>query len=210
MIAAGRRSKTSVIAACSASSSTTPVPNVSTNRPTGSALPMAYATWTSHLVARPGGDDVLGDPAHRVGGGAVDLGRVLAGEGAAAVAGVAAVGVDDDLAAGEAGVAHRAADDELAGRVDEQPVALGLEAEVGDLRRDDVLGDVGGEQADDVDVLGVLRGHDDGVEARRACRRRTRWSPGSCRRGAGRARRRPCGPASAAGPGGAPARSAAA
>jgi hypothetical protein len=28
-----------------------------------------------------------------------------------------------------------------------------------------VLGDVGGEQADDVDVLGVLRGDDDGVEA---------------------------------------------
>jgi hypothetical protein len=30
----------------------------------------------------------------------------------------AAVGVDDDLAAGEAGVAVRAADDEAAGRVD--------------------------------------------------------------------------------------------
>ena len=58
------------------------------------------------------GDDVLGDPAHGVGRGAVDLRRVLAGEGAAAVAGHAAVGVDDDLATGQAGVAHRAADDE--------------------------------------------------------------------------------------------------
>ena len=53
MIAAGRRSNTSVMAVCSTSSATVPVPKVSTNRPTGSALPMAYATWTSHLVARP-------------------------------------------------------------------------------------------------------------------------------------------------------------
>ena len=68
-------------------------------------------------VGEPGGDDVLRDVAGRVGGRAVDLRRVLAREGAAAVAGRAAVGVDDDLAAGEAGVAHRAADDELAGRV---------------------------------------------------------------------------------------------
>jgi hypothetical protein len=35
----------------------------------------------------------------------------------------AAIGVDDDLAAGQAGVAVRAADDELAGRVD-VPVAV--------------------------------------------------------------------------------------
>ena len=71
-------------------------------------------------VGEAGGDHVLGDVAGRVGGGAVDLRRVLAGEGAAAVAGRAAVGVDDDLAAGEAGVADRAADHELAGRVDEE------------------------------------------------------------------------------------------
>ncbi len=78
-----------------------------------------------HLGAlgEAGGDDVLGDLAGGVGGGAVDLRRVLAGEGAAAVAGHAAVGVDDDLAAGEAGVADGAADDEAAGRVDEEVVA---------------------------------------------------------------------------------------
>jgi hypothetical protein len=58
-----------------------------------------------------------------VGGRAVHLGRILAGEGAAAVTGHAAVGVDDDLATGQAAVAHRAADDELAGRVD---VELGV------------------------------------------------------------------------------------
>ena len=56
-------------------------------------------------VGEPGGDHVLGDVAGRIGGRAVDLGGILAREGAAAVAGGAAVGVDDDLAAGEAGVA---------------------------------------------------------------------------------------------------------
>ena len=74
-------------------------------------------------LGEAGGDDVLGDVAGGVGGRAVDLGRVLAGEGAAAVAGHAAVGVDDDLAAGEAGVADRAADHELAGRVDQEALA---------------------------------------------------------------------------------------
>ena len=64
------------------------------------------------------GDDVLGDVAGHVGGRAVDLRGVLAAERAAAVAAPAAVGVDDDLAAGHARVAVRAADDELAGRVD--------------------------------------------------------------------------------------------
>ena len=71
-------------------------------------------------VGEAGGDDVLGDVARGVGGRAVDLRRVLAAERAAAVAGHAAVGVDDDLAAGQAGVADRAADDEAAGRVDEE------------------------------------------------------------------------------------------
>ena len=59
-------------------------------------------------VGEPGGDHVLGHVARHVGGRAVDLRGVLAGEGAAAVAGHAAVGVDDDLAAGQAGVADRA------------------------------------------------------------------------------------------------------
>ena len=64
------------------------------------------------------GDDVLGEVARGIGGRAVDLGRVLAAERAAAVRGRAAIGVDDDLAAGEAGVAVGAADLEAAGRVD--------------------------------------------------------------------------------------------
>jgi hypothetical protein len=102
---------------------------VSTNRPDRLGLADGVRDLDLAAGGEPGGDDVLGDPAHGVGGGAVHLGRVLAGEGAAAVPGVAAVGVDDDLAAGEAGVAHRTADDELAGRVHQQPVALGLDAE---------------------------------------------------------------------------------
>ena len=81
-----------------------------------------------HLAAggQAGGHHVLGDVAPHVGGRAVDLGGVLAAEGAAAVAAHAAVGVDDDLAAGDAGVAHGAADDEAAGGVDED---LGLPVE---------------------------------------------------------------------------------
>ena len=63
-------------------------------------------------------DDVLGQIARGIGRRAIDLGRVLAGEGAAAVRRRAAVGVDDDLAAGQPGVAVGTADDELAGRVD--------------------------------------------------------------------------------------------
>ena len=58
------------------------------------------------LRRQAGGDDVLRRPARAVGGAAIDLGRVLAAEGAAAMARVAAVGVDDDLATGEAGVRH--------------------------------------------------------------------------------------------------------
>ena len=70
-------------------------------------------------LGEPGRDDVLGDVARHVAGRAVDLRRILARERAAAVRRRAAVGVDDDLAAGDAGVAVRAADDESAGRVDE-------------------------------------------------------------------------------------------
>jgi hypothetical protein len=110
------------------------------------------------------GHRVLGHPAHRVGGGAVDLGRVLAGERAAAVAGEPAIGVDDDLAAGEARVSHRAAHDEPAGGVDQQAHVGDVDAEVADLRADDVLADVGREHGVQVDVGGVLGGDDHCVE----------------------------------------------
>ena len=67
-----------------------------------------------------GGHDVLRDLAAHVSRAAIHLGRVLAGERAAAVTAHAAVAVDDDLAAGQTGVALRSADDETAGRIDEK------------------------------------------------------------------------------------------
>ena len=79
-----------------------------------------------------GGDDVLGEVAGDIGGRAIDLGRVLAAERAAAVRGRAAIGIDDDLAAGQPGVAVGSADLEAAGRVD---VVYGLAQQH---RRDDV------------------------------------------------------------------------
>ena len=56
-------------------------------------------------LRQAGGNDVLGEVSADISGRAVDLGRVLAGEGAAAVRGRAAIGVDDDLATCEACVA---------------------------------------------------------------------------------------------------------
>src|SRR5262249_44968953 len=47
-----------------------------------------------------GSHDVLGDVTRHVASGAVDLGRILAGKRAAAVAAVAAIAVHDDFAAG--------------------------------------------------------------------------------------------------------------
>jgi hypothetical protein len=55
-------------------------------------------------------DDVLREIAGDVGRRTIDLGRILARKRAAAVRGSAAIGVDDDLAAGEARVAVRPAD----------------------------------------------------------------------------------------------------
>ena len=70
------------------------------------------------FVRQSGGDDILGDVAGHVGRRAVDLGRIFAGERAAAVGGHAAIGIDDDLAAGHAGIGLRPADHKFAGRID--------------------------------------------------------------------------------------------
>jgi hypothetical protein len=100
-----------------------------------------------------------------VAGRAIDLRRILAGERAAAVTAHAAVGVDDDLAAGEAAVALRSADDEATRRVDVE-----LRVLVDQLLRDDLLD----HQLDDglaerlvFDALVVLRRDDDRVAADR-------------------------------------------
>ena len=111
-------------------------------------------------VGEARGDHVLGHPARRVGGGAVDLGRVLAREGAAAVASHAAVGVDDDLAAREPRVADRAADHEAPGGVDEEVllrVQLALVVELGRQDRvQHVLPEVGANQRVAVDPVAML------------------------------------------------------
>ena len=69
-------------------------------------------------VRQTGRDQILGDVAGHVAGRAVHLGRILARERAAAMTAVAAVGIHDDLAAGEPGVAHGPADHEAAGGID--------------------------------------------------------------------------------------------
>lgn len=63
-------------------------------------------------------DELAGDPAGEVGGGAINLGGVFTGEGSAAVAGVATVGIHNYLTPGEAAIALGSADDKLAGWVD--------------------------------------------------------------------------------------------
>src|SRR5699024_12235543 len=103
----------------------------------------------------PAGDEGYRGLAGCVRCGAVDLAGVLAGEGAAAVAGCSAVRVDDDLPPGEPGVSVGAADDEAARGIDEE--AYPVEVDVGG---DDLFDHV----ADVVDVLAVLHGDEDGVE----------------------------------------------
>ena len=61
-------------------------------------------------LRQPRRHHVLREVARRIGRRAVDLGRILAREGPAAVRRRAAVGVDDDLAPGQPGVAVRPAD----------------------------------------------------------------------------------------------------
>ena len=78
-----------------------------------------------------GCDHVFGDVARIVCRAAVNLCRVLAAERAAAVTGKAAVGVNNDLSAGQTRVADGAADDESAGGIDKN---LGIPEQ---LRRND-------------------------------------------------------------------------
>ena len=72
-------------------------------------------------VRETGRYDVLGDVPRRVSGRSVHLGRVLAGESTATVAGHAPVGVDDDLPPGQSGVGARPPDLEHSRRVHEDP-----------------------------------------------------------------------------------------
>jgi hypothetical protein len=129
---------------------------------------LRHADRVGHLhlgpLGQPGRDHVLGDVARHVGARPVHLRRVLAGEGATAVWARAAVGVHDDLAAGEPGVAHRPACHEPAGRVDVVDDLVGIDERRRHHGLDHVLDDV---VADLVlaDVVGVLARHDDGLDA---------------------------------------------
>ena len=89
-------------------------------------------------LGQTSGDNVLRHIATHVGGAAVHLGGILAGEGPAAVTTKATVAVHDDLAAGQAGVALRSTDDEVAGGVDEE-FGLGGEHPLGQHLLDDFL-----------------------------------------------------------------------
>jgi len=125
----------------------------------------SHADGVSHLhlaaVRQTRSNHVLGDPAGGVCRGAVDLRAVLAAECAAAVTAHAAVGVDNDLTAGQAAVAHGAADDESAGGVD---VDAGVRRKLHALALKHGADDVGldlGAQLLGGDLLGMLRGHHD-------------------------------------------------
>ena len=102
MMPLGVSAKCSRISATIRLSGSLPVPKVSTWTETGSATPIAYASWIERPLGDAGRHEVLGDVARHVGGRSVDLRRIFARERAAAVRRAAAVGVHDDLAARQA------------------------------------------------------------------------------------------------------------
>ena len=119
------------------------------------------------LTRQPGCHHVLGDVARCVGCRTVDLGRILAAEGATAMRAGSAIGVDDDLAPRQAAVPLWAPYDKAAGRVDQ---VLGVDEP---FRRDDGLDDLlddgfvefGLHPVAHTHVRMVLAGDDDGLDA---------------------------------------------
>src|SRR5262249_61063960 len=83
----------------------------------------------------------LGAPGAGVGRRGVVLGGALPAEGPPAVAGHAAVGIDDDLSSGETGVAVWTADHEAAGGIDEKTGATIVQPGPLEDRLDDRLDD---------------------------------------------------------------------
>ena len=133
MMPFGRKSKCFSTSLAILSSAILPVPKVSTIRLTGPRDSDRVGDLHFAAARELGGDDVLGDVARGVCRRAIDLGRVLAGEGAAAVPRRTAVAVDDDLATGEAGVAHGTADHETPGRID-QKLGIGRSGDFSGIR----------------------------------------------------------------------------
>ena len=153
---------------------------------TGCAIADGVGDLDLEPVRQPGRDDVLGDIARGVRRRAVDLGGVLAGECAAAMTGHAAVGVHDDLAAGQAGVGHRPADLEATARVDEKFVVRSSSSSAGT-----TCSMTWSMTSRSICVVArrpvMLCRNDDRVDAHRLAMR-TPPSPGSCRRAAGSGR----------------------
>src|SRR6266436_3440742 len=99
-------------------------------------------------VSQSGRNHVLGEVARRIGGGAIDLGGVLAGERTAPMWSSPAIGVHDDLAPGQATITLRTADHEFSGRVDMPNRMLAdpaLWQGLADIRFNDGLDVVGGQ-----------------------------------------------------------------
>ena len=112
--------------------------------------------------------DVLGHPAGSVRRGAINLRRILSGERATAVAGHAAVGVDDDLATRQARICGRPAQHEATGGVNESLHLTRSQSQPGLLN--DGVDDVGTHGVRDGGLrqgLVVLGRHDDGVDTDR-------------------------------------------
>lgn len=112
-------------------------------------------------VAEAGGDKGLGDPSGGVGGGSVDLGGVLSGEGSSSVGSPSSVCVNNNLSAGKTSITVGTTNDESARGVQ---VVHSLLVKV--LGGDDVLDDVLHEVVADLlvgHILGVLGGDEDGV-----------------------------------------------
>ena len=117
-------------------------------------------------IRQAGGHDVLGRVARHVRRGPVDLGEVLAAERATAVRRHAAVAVDDDLAAGETGVGLGPPISKR--RSGSRAAASSTKSTSGNSRSTGSITSAmtSGEERLDVDLLAVLRGDQDGVDAR--------------------------------------------
>jgi len=114
-------------------------------------------------LAEASSNEGLGDPTSSVSSRAIDLGRVLTGEGTTTVGTPATVGVDDDLTTSKTSITVGTTDDEATRGVE---VIDGILVKV--LSGDDLLDDLLHELSTDLLVghgLVVLSGDDDGVDA---------------------------------------------
>ena len=116
-------------------------------------------------ISKTGGDNVLGDVARHVRGRAIDLRRIFAGERAATVRRIAAVGVDDDLATGQTGIALRTTGNESTGRID-VILRVVVQQIAGNSVSDNVFANLSA-QLFVFNFRRVLRRDDDGVNAKR-------------------------------------------